>query len=88
MAGGSQSRPGAQVTPTTAPEEVPIEAIVLRQADAAGPQPTILSPHGGPHSCACTVLTDHHRFKTFGICDLLLLLVFCMPTLFNMNSFC
>ena len=40
-----------QVKPTTAPVDVPFEIIVLRSRSAKGPQPTILSPHGGPHSC-------------------------------------
>lgn len=43
-----------KVEPTTAPLGVPFEMIVMRGAGTEEPQPTVLSPHGGPHSCAAT----------------------------------
>lgn len=42
-----------QVTPTTGTPDslVPFEAVVLHRQDRPGPQPAILTPHGGPHTC-------------------------------------
>ena len=40
----------AQVEPTTPPTTVACEAVVLHSRSAAGPRPTIITPHGGPHS--------------------------------------
>jgi acylaminoacyl-peptidase len=39
-----------QVTPTTPPNNVTCEAVVLHSKAAPGPRPTIITPHGGPHS--------------------------------------
>eukprot|EP00887_Chlorella_sp_A99_P008103 scaffold12.g8103.t1 len=38
------------VAPTTPPTNVGFEAVVLHQADREGPRPTVVTPHGGPHS--------------------------------------
>ncbi|KAL4436940.1 hypothetical protein ABPG75_004079 [Micractinium tetrahymenae] len=39
-----------QVAPTTPPTNVGCEAVVLHSRSAPGPRPTIITPHGGPHS--------------------------------------
>ena len=42
---------GLQLQPTTPPEDLPFEAILVRgEADASKPAPLVLYPHGGPHS--------------------------------------
>ncbi|GAB4823018.1 hypothetical protein N2152v2_010064 [Parachlorella kessleri] len=39
-----------RLTPSVGPRDVPYEAVVLHRKDLPGPRPTILTPHGGPHS--------------------------------------
>lgn len=39
-----------QVQATTEPKHVSCEAVVLHSHSATGPRPTIITPHGGPHS--------------------------------------
>ncbi|KAK9803410.1 hypothetical protein WJX72_008476 [[Myrmecia] bisecta] len=39
-----------QVAPTTPPADLNFETIILRSSVQPGPRPTILAPHGGPHS--------------------------------------
>ncbi|EFN55568.1 hypothetical protein CHLNCDRAFT_134052 [Chlorella variabilis] len=40
-----------QVAPPTPPTDVALETVVLHSsAQAAGPRPTIITPHGGPHT--------------------------------------
>ena len=47
----AQTRTALQLQPTTPPEDVPFEAVLVRgEADASKPAPLIVYPHGGPHS--------------------------------------
>ena len=39
-----------QLTPTVGPTDVPLEAVIIKRKDLKGPLPTVLTPHGGPHS--------------------------------------
>ena len=39
-----------QLTPTIGPTDTPFEAIIVKRKDLQGPLPTVVSPHGGPHS--------------------------------------
>lgn len=57
-----------QVTPTTPPTNVSFEAVVLHRKDKAGPQPTVITPHGGPHSggSGCTLVGRRACGAEFG----------------------
>ena len=47
----AESHTALQLQPTTPPEDVPFEAVLVRgEADASKPAPLIVYPHGGPHS--------------------------------------
>lgn len=39
-----------RLQPSVGSRDVPFEAVVLHRTDKPGPRPTILFPHGGPHS--------------------------------------
>lgn len=39
-----------QLSPTVGPADVTFEAVLLRRRDRPGPQPAIITPHGGPHT--------------------------------------
>lgn len=40
-----------QLTPSVGPTDIPFEAFMIRRKDLAGKLPTVLTPHGGPHTC-------------------------------------
>ena len=40
-----------QVKPTVGASGGDFEAVVLHRRDRPGPQPTVVTPHGGPHTC-------------------------------------
>lgn len=46
---------------TNAPN-LPVEAVFITHKDVASPRPTILMPHGGPHSCYPTSYFSGYTF--------------------------
>jgi len=50
-----------QVTATNAPN-LPVEAVLITHKDITAPRPTILMPHGGPHSCYPTSYFSGYTF--------------------------
>ena len=47
--------------------DVPIEAILISHRDSTSPRPSILIPHGGPHSCySASYFSGYNFLLTLG----------------------